>query len=120
MWTRIYSTHNVHIEMKKLKSHTPGPDGKTKCHKIHIGKQSEFCPTLLVHNTIMPAVTSDVNLGDVISGDGCNRLNIENRVTKGLGKIVETMSMVVKISLGKHYLKIAIVLRESTFFLVQF
>ena len=106
---------NVQIEMKKLKFHTPGPDGKTKCHKIHVGKKSEFCPTLLVHNTIMPAVSSDVYLGDVISGDGSNKLNIENRVAKGLGKIAEIMSVIGKISLGKHYFKIATLLRESTF-----
>ena len=103
---------NVQIEMKKLKFHTPGPDGKTKCHKIHVGKKSEFCPTLLVHNTIMPAVSSDVYLGDVISGDGSNKLNIENRVAKGLGKIAEIMSVIGKISLGKHYFKIATLLRE--------
>ena len=28
---------NVQIELKKLKFHTPGSDGKTKCHTIHIG-----------------------------------------------------------------------------------
>ena len=46
---------NVQIEMKRLKFHTPGPDGKTKCHKIHIGKENKLCPTLLVHGTEMPA-----------------------------------------------------------------
>ena len=78
---------NVQIEMKKLRFHTPGPDGKTKCHKIHVGKKHEFCPTLLVHGTTMPAVTSDTYLGDIICGDGSNKLNIENRVLKGLRKV---------------------------------
>ena len=63
----------------------------------------------------MPAVTSETYLGDIISGDGSNKLNIENRVSKGLGKVAQIMSMVEKISLGKHYFKIAFLLRESIF-----
>ena len=106
---------NVQIEMKKLKFHTPGPDGKTKCHKIHVGNKNEFCPTLLVHGTPMPEASSDTYLGDVISSDGTNKLNILSRVSKGQGKIAQIMSMVDKISLGKHYFKIALLLRESIF-----
>ena len=106
---------NVQIEMKKLKFHTPGPEGKTKCHKIHIGRKNEFCPTLLVHDTVMPEVASDTYLGDVISGDGSNKLNIQSRVSKGLGKIAQIISMVEKISLGRHYFKVAFLLRESIF-----
>ena len=63
----------------------------------------------------MPAVESDTYLGDVICGDGSNHLNIQSRVSKGLGKIAQIMSMIEKISLGKHYFKIAFLLRESTF-----
>ena len=106
---------NVQIEMKKLKFHTPGLDGKTKCHKIHIGSKNEFCPTLLVHDTMMPEAASDTYLGDVISGDGSNKLNIQSRVSKGLGRIAQIMSMVEKISLGRHYFKVAFLLRESIF-----
>ena len=106
---------NTQIEMKKLRFHTPGPDGKTKCHKIHVGKRNEFCPTLQVHGTKMPEVTNDTYLGDIISGDGTNKLNIENRVSRGLGKIAQIMGMIEKISLGKHFFKIALLLRESIF-----
>ena len=28
---------NTQIELKKLKFHVPDKDGKTKCHKMHIG-----------------------------------------------------------------------------------
>ena len=31
---------NVHIAMKKLRFHSPGPDGKSNCHKIHVGKRT--------------------------------------------------------------------------------
>ena len=106
---------NAQIEMKKLKFHTPGLDGKTKCHKIHVGKSNEFCPKLEVHGTDMPEVTSDTYLGDIISSDGTNKLNIENRVSRGLGKITQIMGMLEKISLGKHFFKIALLLRESIF-----
>ena len=106
---------NVQIEMKKLNFHTPGADGKTKCHKIHVGKQNKFCPTLLVHNTVMPAVHSDIYLGDVICGDGSNKMNIAKRVAKGHGKIAHIISMIENLSLGKHYFKIAILLRDTLF-----
>ena len=106
---------NTQIEMKKLRFHTPGKDGKTKCHKIHVGKRNNFCPVLEVHGTKMPEVTSDTYLGDIISGDGSNRLNIESRVSRGQGKIAQILSMIGKISLGKHYFKIALLLRESIF-----
>ena len=101
--------------MKKLKFHTPGADGKTKCHKIHVGKPSQFCPTLLVHNTVMPAVNSDTYLGDIICGDGTNKKNIASRVAKGHGRIAQIISMIEKISLGKHYFRISLLLRDTMF-----
>ena len=106
---------NVNIEMKKLRFHTPGSDGKTKCHKIHVGRRNRFCPTLLVHGTVMPEVPREKYLGDIISGDGSNRPNIENRVSKGRGLIAQILSMINKISLGKHYFKVAFLLRETIF-----
>ena len=106
---------NVNIEMKKLKFHTVGSDGKSKCHKIHVGKKNQFCPKLLVHGTPMPEVPRDIYLGDVISGDGSNKPNIESRVSKGRGLITQILCMVGKISLGKHYFKIAFLLRETIF-----
>ena len=45
--------------MNKMRFHTPGKDGKTKCRKIHVEKKNEFCPTMLVHGAQMPAVSSD-------------------------------------------------------------
>jgi hypothetical protein len=34
------------IELKKLKFHVPDANGKSKCHKMHIGKKHGVCPTL--------------------------------------------------------------------------
>ena len=47
------------IELKKLKFHTPDARGKSKCHKLHIGKNHETCPELKVHGTVMEAVAHD-------------------------------------------------------------
>ena len=78
-------------------------------------KNSDLCPTLQVHGTTMSNVTEDTYLGDVLSSDGRNTKNINNRIGKGLGKISEIMNMLEKISLGHQYFKIALLLRESLF-----
>ena len=31
---------NTQIEMKRLKFHTPDAQGKTKCHKMHVGREN--------------------------------------------------------------------------------
>ena len=46
---------NTQIELKKLKFHTPDKNGKTKCHKIHVGKPNKICPKLKGHGTPMKA-----------------------------------------------------------------
>ena len=39
------------IEMKKLRFHIPDETGKSKYHKLHVGKNHQNCPTLRVHGT---------------------------------------------------------------------
>ena len=104
---------NTQIEMKKLRFHTPDDNMKTKCHKIHIGKTNSYCHILKVHGEEMPAVSNDTYLGDIISSDGKNRLTIENRVRRGHGKVAEILGIIDRLSLGKHYFKIAVLLRET-------
>ena len=106
---------NVHIEMKRLTFHTTDKNNKSKCHKIHVGIQSDHCPTLKVHGTVMPEASSDTYLGDIISSDGKNRLNLESRLSKGRGKAAEILAMINNLSLGKHFFKIAMLLRETLF-----
>ena len=106
---------NVHIEMKRLRFHTTDENKKSKCHKIHIGKQNEHCPVLKVHGTTMPTASSDTYLGDIISSDGKNSLNLDNRLAKGRGKVAEIIAIINKLSLGRHFFKIAILLRETLF-----
>ena len=106
---------NAQIELKKLKFHTPDKNGKTKCHKMHVGIKNKFCPQLKVHGTDMQKVDSDVYLGEVLSADGKNNLNIKNRIGRGLGKITEIMNILEKVTLGEHYFATAVLLRESMF-----
>ena len=57
---------NTHVELKKLKLHTPDLKGKTKCHRMHVGSKNQCCPELRVHDTIMQTVSEETYLGDVI------------------------------------------------------
>ena len=91
------------------------PPGKTKCHRIHIGKRNKLCPPLHVHGTELKTVFSDVYLGDEISADGTNTLNIQRRVARGEGIISQLMTLLEKTSIEKHHFKIAILFRDSLF-----
>ena len=106
---------NTEIEMKKLKFHVPDVNGKSKCHKMHIGTKHGCCPILKVHNTVVEEVTEDTYLGDILSSDGRNNKNIANRISKGIGIISQMMHMLESLSLGEHYFEIAILFREAMF-----
>ena len=101
------------IELKKLRFHVPDEYGKTKCHKLHIGKKNIGCPLLKVHGTIMPEVTEDVYLGDILSSNGKNTKNIKSRISKGLGIINQIFNMLDNISFGPHYFEMALLFRDS-------
>ena len=103
------------IELKKLRFHIPDKHGKLKCHKIHVGKNYETCPILKVHGTVMEDVSYDTYLGDIISGDGRNTLNIKKRVGKGLGIITQIVNLLNMINLGEYYFETVVLLRESVF-----
>ena len=104
---------NTHMEMKKLKFHTPDATGKSKCHKLHVGKPTTLCPELRVHGTVMESVQKDVYLGDTISADGTNTANIQARISKGNGILSQIRNYLETMSFGAHYFKIAMLLRES-------
>ena len=103
------------IELKKLRFHIPDANGKSKCHKIHVGKNHDTCGILKVHGTVMEDVPYDTYLGDVISADGKNSLNIQKRISKGLGIISQLINLLSYISLGEFYMETVILLRESVF-----
>ena len=106
---------NTQIELKKLRFHVPDEQGKSKCHKMHVGSKHIVCPNLLVHGTSMQEVTEDKYLGDIISSDGKNSKNISARLSKGLGIITQILHMLDSVSLGEYYMEIAILFREALF-----
>ena len=85
----------------------------SKCHKLHAGKANRLCPELRVHGSVMENVSSDTYLGDIISSDGSNKANIMKRISKGNGIVSQIRSILERVSLGAHYFKIAMLLRES-------
>ena len=104
---------NTHIEMKKLKFHTPNAAGKSKCHKLHVGKSNTLCPELRVHGCPMETVQTDTYLGDVLAADGGNTANIKARISKGNGILSKIRKYLETVSFGAHYFMIALLLRQS-------
>ena len=102
-------------ELKKLKFHTPDAQGKTKCHQLHVGKKMDMCPELKIHGYKMERVSHDKYLGDILSTDGSNSINIKDRIGKGIGCISDIMSIVNTISFGYQYFLIFVSLREAMF-----
>ena len=90
-------------------------NGKSKCNVMHVGKHSIICPQLKVHGSPMHTVTHTKYLGDIVAADSRNDLNIKSRVAKGMGNITRVMNILEKVTLGSHYYKTAILLRESIF-----
>ena len=104
---------NAMIELKKLEFHIPKSNKKSKCHYLHIGKQSHVCPVMKVHGHTAEKVSDAVYLGDVIRQDGKNTSNIQNRAKKGLGIVTRIMDVLSTISFGHKYFEIAKTLREA-------
>ena len=118
MWSGIDRTEYFYKHAnrtEKLRFHVPDDKGKSKCHKLHIGKNEETCPILKVHGTVMEKVEEDTYLGDIISSDGKNTKNIADRISKGIGKISQIEQLLDMVSLGEHFMEIALLFRESMF-----
>ena len=87
-----------------------GPD---KCFKMHVGKESDCCPTLKINDALMLCSNKEKYLGDILTTDGRIHKNIEERYNKGIG-IVNTISGLLKeTSFGHHYFEMAVLFRNS-------
>ena len=123
---------NTKTNIKKLQY------GVKKCFKMHVGRtcNKEVCPDLYVDgweiakvkevetgvikvkevNTgehEMAAVESEKYLGDILSNDGKNLKNVTARKNKGTGIVTQILGKLSDICFGKHYFKVAIILRNS-------
>ena len=63
-----------------------------KCHKLHIGKMSKFCPGLKAHNEEISSISSERYVGDVVSDNGRHTANIKARRCKGIGVVTGGMA----------------------------
>ena len=106
---------NTQIELKKLQFHKTDKSGKSKCSVMHVGKHSVICPKLEVHGTPMNTIQHTTYLGDIVAADSKNDVNIQSRVAKGMGNITRIMNILDKVTLGSHYFKTAMLLRDSLF-----
>ena len=104
--------HKLSLKSLTFTQKMPGKNLNAMCYTL---AKPAICAPLQVHGTNMSHVTEDTYLGDVISNDGRNTKNINNRIGKGLGKNNKIMNMLEKVSLGQEYLKIAVLLRETIF-----
>ena len=123
---------NAKSNMKKLQF------GESKCHKIHIGKDKSICPDLYIDKWKVEGINKEGNnqsslgdvhdcmhlikdskqekyLGDLIDDSGKNDANIDARVKKGLGIIKQINAILEDMCFGKHFFKVAKILRESLF-----
>ena len=86
---------------------------KSKCHSLHIGKPTKYCPGMKVHGHPADRVAEAMYLGDLISVDGRNTSNIKSKVNKGLGLVTQIMDILKSISFGNRFFEIAVTLREA-------
>ena len=121
---------NAQTNMKKLQF------GSSKCHKMHVGMKTCFCPDLNVQNWEVKVVedmftgekvivdeevgkhtmeTSDTEkyLGDLISNDGRNTKNIKARQDKGQGIVDQICSILEGTVYGPFHFEVALILRSS-------
>ena len=114
--------------------------GTKKCIKMHIGKMKSdiLCKDLHVGDwkedvitdpetgksfksehfngyEKMKVKTEQTYLGDLISTDGTQTKNVQQRRNKGLGVINQIMQILESTFFGKYFFEVAMVLRESLF-----
>ena len=103
------ATVNAFITSKKLELN------KNKCSQIHIGKKSNLCPKLKVHNGEMKKADQEKYLGDVINKNGKQNATIVERISKGHGIVTNILALIKDIPLGNRRVEIGLDLRQAWF-----
>ena len=117
---------NAKTNIKKLQF------GEKKCHKMHIGKKTEYCPDLYIDSwkvETLPETDDKVDeyngdyriedsdeeryLGDLLTSDGSNAKNIKARKDKGFGIVDKIMSMLDEIFFGPFSIEVGLIFRCS-------
>ena len=87
--------------------------GPKKCFNIHVGKNSENCSQLKVHESVLNKRDHETYLGQIICNSGTNFKNIENKKNIGIGAVSQVFAMLSQVSLGHYYFEIALVMRDA-------
>ena len=127
----ISSFINFKTDMKKLQF------GVKKCAKMHIGQAEDYkCATLKVGGWKEVALRNEQTgevfisdiadgehemmnkeqekyLGDWISSDGRNIVNIKARVAKGQGIVNQIIATLKNLPIGRRYIEVGLILRDS-------
>ena len=104
---KINATVNAFIELKKLTL------SNRKCSRIHIGKKSDACPDLKIHDDKMKDSTEEKYLGDLINTTGNIKATVADRIARGYGIISEIRAIINEVPLGRYKLEIGLQLRQA-------
>ena len=102
-------TINRFMELNKLRL------SSTKCHRMHIGKQSIKCPELQIHESEMETTRQERYLGDIITCDGKQDKNISSRIAKAWSYFAEIKALINEFPFGKRKTEVGLMLREAMF-----
>ena len=83
---------------------------------LHFGKDNKCvlpCPDLMVHKDNMKKTVSTKYLGNILSTAGGQGENIEDRRSRGWGKVSTIMGILSEVDMGKHRLEVGLMLRQA-------
>ena len=106
----LNSVINSFIESQRLTL------SKEKSVVVHIGKKQKCavkCPQLKVHNSTMKEVKSTKYLGNFVSSSGGVRDTVEDRRSKGWGKVAIIKGILEQVDMGSHRVEVGLLLRKA-------
>ena len=109
MWNKLCTKNsdiNSFIETQRLTL------SYEKSVVIHVGKKCKFCPKLKVHKKQMKSADTVRYLGDIISSSGSIRPCVEDRRSKGWGKLAEIKGILSELPKVRQ-IEVGLKLRET-------
>ena len=89
--------------------------GIKKCHKMHVGQNLNLCPELKINGLPLENTKSEKYLGDIISHDGKNEDNINERKNKAWGIVSQILAILSEVPFGKYEMQAALLMRNALF-----
>ena len=104
------TTVNSFVETKRLQMHR---DKSVVLHVGNVEKCKRTCPQLKVHEDIMPEKVSTKYLGNIISANGGVSETVEDRRSKGWGKVAALLGVLGEVDMGSHRVEIGLLMRKA-------